>query len=209
MWTRQIVRLGSTLGVVAALTVAAAPPAHAQDRDPGHQAGSVYAQRGDQDRGGADRGSGQQGRGPDRGDQGRDGNDRDDNRGDRDRGQPQAPVYVVPPPIYIAPQQPDYPPPVVIQPVPVPVTPDVQAYVLPPLEALFPTADFADYPPQLVPLGNNVFALSSPSLFWGPGQAGIPQSIAAQLAQSSQGWGTTVLNGPQGYGVYLTYQPYF
>ena len=23
----------------------------------------------------------------------------------------------------------------------------------------------------------------------------------------SPGWGTTVLNGPQGYGVYLTYQP--
>src|SRR2546423_633493 len=147
MWTRQIVRLSGTLGAVAALTVAAAPAAHAQDRDSGPHTGSVYAQRDNRDRGGADQGRGQQDRGPDQGDPGRDRIDRDGNRGDRDRDQRQAPVYVAPPQVYIAPEQPDYAPPVVVQPVPVPVTPDVQAYVLPPLEALFPTADFADYPP--------------------------------------------------------------
>ena len=41
---------------------------------------------------------------------------------------------------------------------------------------------------------------------WTPDQAAAPQGIAGQLAQMSPGWGTTVLNGPQGYGVYLTYQ---
>jgi hypothetical protein len=210
MWTRQIVRIGSTLGVVAALTVAAAPAAQAQGHQDGHQGGGGSVQRDDGNRGGADRGQGQQDREPQRDGRGgerndRDGNrgyeDRDGNRGYGDRGQPEAPFYVVP-------QQPDYAPPVVVQPIPVPVTPDVLAYALPPLEALFPTADFADYPPQLVPVGNNVFALSSPSLFWGPDQATIAQSVAAQLAQSTPGWGTTVLNGPQGYGVYLTCQPY-
>jgi hypothetical protein len=202
MWTQRIVRLGSTLGVVAALAVVATPAAQAQDRDRGHQPAGVYAQRDDHDRGGPDRGRDHQGRGSDQDDRGRDRGDRDDNGGDWDRGQAPAPVYVVP-------QQPNYAPPVIVEPVPVPVTPDLQAYVLPPLEALFPTADFADYPPALLSVGNNTYALSSPMLFWGPDQVAVPQAIAAQLAQSTPGWGAAVLNGPQGYGVYLTYQSYF
>jgi len=214
MWTSQIVRLSSTLGLVAALAVAAVPAAHAQDRDHGHQSGAIYAQRDNHDQGGADRGRGPDNRGADRDGQGRDGRDHDGNwngwtgnRGDWDRGQPQGPVYVSPPPVYVAPQAPDYPPPVIVQPVPVPVTPDLQAYVLPPLEAVFPGDDFADYPPQLVAIGSDVFVLSSPMLFWGPDQAAVAQAVAAQLAQTSPGWGTVVLDGPQGYGVYLTYQP--
>jgi hypothetical protein len=31
--------------------------------------------------------------------------------------------------------------------------------------------------------------------------------MGQQLAAITPGWGTTILNGPQGYGVYLTYQP--
>jgi hypothetical protein len=200
MWRQHLVRFGSTLGLVAALGVVGAPAAQAQQRGDDHHQGGVYAQRDDHGRGGDDRGRGQENRGPDQGDRGRDQGNRDGDRDGGDRGQYQPPVYVVP-------QQPDYAPPVIVQPVPVPVTPDVTAYMLPPLEALFPTADFADYPPQLVPVGNNVYALSSPMLFWTPDQATVPQSIAGQLAQMSPGWGTTVLNGPQGYGVYLTYQP--
>ena len=213
MWRTQLLRFTSTLGLVAALGVVAAPAAHAQDRGDRHQAG-VYAQRDDGDRGdrggaqgdrgqgqGPDRGGPQGNRGPGQGNLGDRGADRGD-RGDRGDGQFAPPVYVTPPPVY-------QPPPIVEPvPVPVPVTPDLNGYVLPPLEALFPAADFADYPPSLLPLGNNVYALSSPMLFWTPDQAATPQALAAQLDQSSPGWGTTVLDGPQGYGVYLTYQPY-
>jgi hypothetical protein len=208
MWRTQLLRFTSTLGLVAALGVVAAPAAHAQDRGDHHQAG-VYAQRDDGDRGDRggpqgdrgqaqepDRGGPQGDRGPDQGDRG----DRGDHD-DRDRGQFAPPVYVAPPPVY-------RPPIVEPVPVPVPITPDLNGFVLPPLEALFPAADFADYPPSLLPLGNNVYALSSPMLFWPPDQAGTPEALVAQLDQSSPGWGTTVLDGPEGYGVYLTYQPY-
>src|SRR5690348_15655876 len=225
MWRTHLLRFASTAGLVAALGIVAAPAAHAQDRDDHHPAGGyaqrddyapgvVYAQR--DDRGGQDRG-GQMDRGDrgDRGDQGDrgDGDDRGPDRGDRgDRDQGQfapPPVYVAPPayqppPVYVAPP-PDYQPPTIVEPVPVPVMPDLNAYVLPQLEALFPGADFADYPPALLPLGNNVFALSSPQLSWTPDQAGTPQAIVAQLDQYSPNWGTAVIDGPQGYGVYLTY----
>jgi hypothetical protein len=51
-----------------------------------------------------------------------------------------------------------------------------------------------------------MYAVSSPLLFCGVDQAGTCQLIAQQLAQITPGWGTTTMNGPQGYGVYLTYQ---
>ncbi|HLH25882.1 MAG TPA: hypothetical protein VK066_25465 [Chloroflexota bacterium] len=196
MWTHSLARLGSTFGLVAALGFVAAPAVHAQDWDHGHQAGGVYAQQDDHDRAGPDRGRDQDDRGRNQ-----------DDRGDRDRGDRD--YHQAPPPVYVVPEQPQPAPPPIVEPVPVPVTPDVQAYVLPPLEALFPTADFADYPPELVPIGNNLYAVVSPSLFWGPDQLAAAQALAAQLDQSTPGWGATVLSGPEGYGAYLTYQAYF
>jgi hypothetical protein len=71
---------------------------------------------------------------------------------------------------------------------------------------LFPSAGFAQDPPQLIPLQNNTYAVSSPTLFCGVDQAGTCRLIADQLARIAPGWGTTVMDGPQGYGVYPTYQ---
>ncbi len=210
MWRIHAARAASALGLVASLGFAAAPAVQAQGLDGGHASPPVYAQRDNGDRGGPPRVYAQDGRGPDRADwgnrddRGRDrddwGRDRDDQRpyGDHDRYQP--PVVVAPP---------AYQPPTVVQPVPVPVMPEVTAYVLPPLEALFPAADFANYPPTLVPVGNNVYIVSSPQLFWTADQLAAAQALASELAQSSPGCGATVVSGPLGYGAYLTYQPYF
>ena len=51
-----------------------------------------------------------------------------------------------------------------------------------------------------------MYAVSSPLHFCGANQAGICQLMAQELAQITPGWGTTVMNGPQGYGAYLTFQ---
>ncbi len=114
------------------------------------------------------------------------------------RGFPGAPVLAPGPVVPVA------------QPLPVPVpvavpVPAVQAAILPPLQQAFPTAGFAQSPPQLVALPGNGYALSHPLLFCGPDAAGSCQAMAWQLAQVAPGFGTAVMNGPEGYGVYLTY----
>ncbi|HLH25636.1 MAG TPA: hypothetical protein VFB73_18885 [Chloroflexota bacterium] len=113
-----------------------------------------------------------------------------------------APVAAVPVPVAAPVAAVAVPAPVAAVPVPVPV---VQA-VLPALQQVFPTAGFAQNPPQFIPLQGNTYAVSSPLLFCGADQAGTCQLMAQQLAQVTPGWGTTLMNGPQGYGVYLTYQ---
>jgi len=99
-----------------------------------------------------------------------------------------------------------------VQPVPVPVPeavpvpiPALQATVLPSLETLLPAANFAQNPPQFLPLQDGTYALISPALFCGTDQAACEQ-IAEQLAQMTPGWGTATLDGPDGYGVYVTHQ---
>jgi hypothetical protein len=109
-------------------------------------------------------------------------------------------VIPVPVPVPVA-----APPPAAV-PVPVPV-PAIQSAILPPLQQAFPAAGFPQNPPQILPLQSNTYAVSSPALFCGVDQAGTCQLMAQQLAQITPGWGTTVMNGPEGYGVYLTYQP--
>jgi hypothetical protein len=117
---------------------------------------------------------------------------RDHDRDDRDNR-----VIIVPVPVPAPAAQP------VLLPVPVPAP--LQG-ALPPLQQLFPAAGFGQNPPQFIPLQGNNYAVSSPLLFCGVDQAGTCQLIAQQLSQITPGWGTTVINGPQGYGVYLTYQ---
>ncbi|SRR5579884_2578112 len=117
-----------------------------------------------------------------------------------------APVVAVPAPVVpVAPAV--QPVPVVVpQPVPVPVPVPVQSAILPPLQQVLPGAGFAQNPPQILPIQGNTYAVSSPVLFCSVDQAGTCQLLAQQLAQVTPGWGTTIMNGPQGYGVYLTYQ---
>ncbi|HZR98326.1 MAG TPA: hypothetical protein VFE37_06450 [Chloroflexota bacterium] len=97
-------------------------------------------------------------------------------------------------------------PPVQAVPVPVPVPVPALQGALPALQQVFPGAGFAQNPPQFLPLQGNTYAVSSPLLFCGVDQAGTCQLMAQQLAQITPGWSTAVMNGPQGYGVYLTYQ---
>jgi hypothetical protein len=111
---------------------------------------------------------------------------------------PAPPVEAVPVPVPAAPVQ--------AVPVPVPVPAPVAQVVLPALQQVFPNAGFLQNPPQFLPLQGNMYAVSSPILFCGVDQAGTCQLMAQQLAQITPGWSTTVMNGPQGYGVYLTYQ---
>src|SRR3954453_5278166 len=101
-------------------------------------------------------------------------------------------------------------PEVVPAPVPVPVPvplPTLQAAVLPPLQQLFSPGPFQQTPLQVLPLQDNSFALVHPLLFCGMDVAGNCDAIAAQLASITPGWGTAVMDGPDGYGVYVTYQP--
>jgi hypothetical protein len=88
--------------------------------------------------------------------------------------------------------------------------PGLQGAVLPPLQQVLPNAGFGQNPPQFFPLqGSNGYGVSSPLLFCGVDQANTCQLIAQQLSQITPGWSTATLNGPQGYGVYLTYQGSF
>ena len=90
------------------------------------------------------------------------------------------------------------------------VPPGLPGAVLPPLQQLFPNAGFGQNPPQFFPLqGSNGYGVSSPLLFCGVDQANTCQLIAQQLSQITPGWSTATLNGPQGYGVYLTFQGTF
>jgi len=75
------------------------------------------------------------------------------------------------------------------------------------LQRVFPWQDFQGTPLQVVPLDGNAYVVSHPSLFWPANAMATAQAVAAQLASMDPGWSTTIYNGPQGYGAYLTYQP--
>lgn len=77
------------------------------------------------------------------------------------------------------------------------------------LPQMVPGAQFPQGSPQLLPVSGNGFALNNRALFCGPDQDGTCQLLAQQLNQIAPGWGTTFLNGPQGFGVYLVYRGTF
>jgi hypothetical protein len=79
--------------------------------------------------------------------------------------------------------------------------------VLPPLQQLLPPPLFQEQPLQVARLPGGQMALSHPLLFCPLDQAAVCEELARQLAEVTPGWSTTTMSGPQGYGVYLTYQP--
>lgn len=98
-------------------------------------------------------------------------------------------------------------PQVVAVPVPVAAVPlPVQSVVLPAVQQVLPPAALQQTPLQLYPLGGNQYALIHPLLFCGADSVGTCQQMAQQLASVAPGFGTAVLDGPDGYGVYVTYQ---
>jgi hypothetical protein len=62
-------------------------------------------------------------------------------------------------------------------------------------------------PLQFQSVDANTYLVSHPGLFWPVSQAATAQAVAQQLSSQAPGWGTVTSNGPQGYGVYMTYQP--
>ncbi|HLI28316.1 MAG TPA: hypothetical protein VKZ60_14685 [Chloroflexota bacterium] len=116
-------------------------------------------------------------------------------------------VVVVPQPVPVAPAVVAPAPAVVAVPVPVTAVPvPVQNVIVPALQQVLPPGALQQAPLQLYPLGANQYALIHPLLFCGADTAGTCQQLAQQLAQVAPGFGTAVLNGPNGYGVYVTYQ---
>jgi hypothetical protein len=85
--------------------------------------------------------------------------------------------------------------------------PALQAAVQPGLQQLLPPAALQQNPLQCLPLQGNQYALINPVLFCGVDTAANCQAMAQQLAAVVPGFGSSLMNGPQGYGVYLTYQP--
>jgi len=83
----------------------------------------------------------------------------------------------------------------------------VQPGLLPTVQQVLPPEVLQQTPLQLQYLDTNTFLVSHPSLFWPVEQAAIAQAVVQQLASKTPGWSTTVANGPQGNGIYATYQP--
>lgn len=81
-----------------------------------------------------------------------------------------------------------------------------QAGLLAAIQQALPSQLLQQTPLQLVALDNNTYAVAHPSLFWPMTQAGAAQATAQRLASLTPGWSTTVMDGPQGYGIYLTYR---
>jgi hypothetical protein len=82
-----------------------------------------------------------------------------------------------------------------------------QAGLLWAIQQALPATVLQQTPLQLQYLDNSTYLVSHPSLFWPVDQAATVQATVQQLSSRSRGWGVTVANGTQGYGLYLTYRP--
>ena len=89
---------------------------------------------------------------------------------------------------------------------PAAATPALQAAVLQGIQQVFPSELFQQLQPRFVPLQDDLYLVSHPALYWRVEQEPAAQALAERLASLTPGWGTTVSDGPQGYGVYLTYR---
>jgi hypothetical protein len=83
----------------------------------------------------------------------------------------------------------------------------VQPGLLSTVQQVLPPEVLRQTPLQFQSLDGNTYLVSHPSLFWPVDQAAIAQAVVQQLASQTPGWSTTVANGPQGPGIYATYQP--
>jgi len=95
-----------------------------------------------------------------------------------------------------------------LPPLPPSALPGFPGAAVPTLQQMLPPGAFQQAPLQLLPLVNNQYALGHPLLFCSVDEVGTCQEMADALAAIAPGFGTALLDGPDGYGVYLTYQPY-
>jgi len=82
----------------------------------------------------------------------------------------------------------------------------LQAAFLEGVERVFPADVIAQTPARFVPLEGNTYLVSHPALYWRVQDAPAAEAMAEELAGITPGWDTRLYNGPQGRGVYLTYQ---
>jgi hypothetical protein len=73
-------------------------------------------------------------------------------------------------------------------------------------EPILTAEPFQEVPLQFVPLEPDLYALVHPLLFCDLDVAETCEALAEQLAEIAPGFGTIIMDGPNGYGVYLTYQ---
>jgi hypothetical protein len=89
---------------------------------------------------------------------------------------------------------------------PATTTPALRDAVLQGIQSVFPADLFQQLQPRFLPLQDNLYLVSHPALYWRAEQEMAAKALAERLAGLSPGWGTTLSEGPQGYGVYLTYR---
>jgi hypothetical protein len=82
----------------------------------------------------------------------------------------------------------------------------LQAAFLEGVERIFPAEVIQQAPARFVPLQGNTYLVSHPALFWRVQDAPAAEALAQELAGITPGWNTRLYNGPQGRGVYLTYE---
>jgi hypothetical protein len=82
-----------------------------------------------------------------------------------------------------------------------------QSNVLLAVRQVIPPAVLQQTPLQFQFLDSTTYVVSHPNLFWPVSQATTAQAVLQQLSTRARGWGATVYNGAQGYGIYLTYRP--
>jgi hypothetical protein len=128
---------------------------------------------------------------------------------------PQPVVIYVPAPVPVPFPVADAPPPlfpVVMPQQMAPFAPVVQNTVLPALGQVLPTEPLQDVPLQIMPVDPaapvpSAYVLAHPLLFCELDATDTCEDLADQLDAITPGFDTTVADGPNGYGVYLTYQP--
>jgi hypothetical protein len=107
---------------------------------------------------------------------------------------------------------PDAPPvafPVIMPESTAPLTPALQNVVLPAISQVVEPpllADLQETPLQLVPVEEDMYVLAHPLFFCDLGTANTCEHLADELASITDGFGTMETEGPNGYGIYLTYE---
>jgi len=125
-------------------------------------------------------------------------------------------VYIpvpVPVPVPLGGPPPPPPFPILMSQQAAPFLPEMQNTVLPAISQVLPAEQFQDVPLQLLPVQPetpvtvpSTYVLAHPLLFCGLDAVDTCEDLADQLDAITPGFDTTVMDGPNGYGVYLTYQ---
>jgi len=82
----------------------------------------------------------------------------------------------------------------------------IQNAVLPPLQQVLPPGALARTAVRYMPLADNRYAMIHPLLFCSLDETTSCERMAESLASVTPGFGTSLMDGPDGFGMYLTFQ---